>query len=191
MPITLPAALPGVPRTRLKHGLPDRGGHGSGSDDWECRFMDAWAAHIERRNNVRTRTLGKLGTLGAAVAVLSLAPGCYNLFPGNALWGTWNLTYEDANLNAFSITFDRYGEITFISYQIGEDAVVPVYSPIGVSSVIDNTVTISVNFGRNALIFIGEFNEDQTVITGGVTTVLFIGVPIGSSGEATLTKVTE
>lgn len=139
---------------------------------------------------MKTRMPRKLVAIGAVTAMLTVLPGCFALFPGNVLWGTWELAYEDANLNAFSISFDRYGEVTFVSYQIGEDAVVPVYSPIGVSSVIDNTVTISVNFGRNALIFVGELNEDQTVVTGGVTTVLVVaGVPIGSAGDATLTKV--
>lgn len=129
------------------------------------------------------------------VSVAGLLGGCSILFPPTSpeavLAGTWAVTVQNApDLKQLLITFNSTGNVTSVSYKLGDNATITVPSPVGVAEVNGTSVTISATFNNNGLTFNGTLNSTNTVITGSLTTQIVVGsvVVTVDNGPATLTK---
>ncbi len=118
-------------------------------------------------------------------------PGCNFLAPPEAvLAGTWLVEVEEyPDLETLLITFDETGTVTEVEYKLGDNATITVTDPVGVATVDGQDVIVSVTFNANGLTFNGTLNDDDTEMTGSLTTQISVGslVVTINNGPATLT----
>jgi hypothetical protein len=128
--------------------------------------------------------------LGLPLLSLLAITGCGTTPAAEVLAGDWSLaTTESSNLPPTVLNFDEEGTLTKVTFTIDNGTVD--YTPTSTSSTVeDSDVTISVTIGPGSLSFVGTLNDDNTLITGNLTTQLVIGsLTINLTGaDATLTK---
>jgi hypothetical protein len=134
----------------------------------------------------------KAGILLLALPLVVFLSGCQFLFPASVLAGTWAFTVEAApDLNELLITFNNFGQITNVTYQLAGGNEISVNSPSGTATVSGQNVTVSTTFQGNTLAFNGTLNSDDTVAQGTITLSIVVGgVTINiDGGAATMTKL--
>lgn len=120
--------------------------------------------------------------------------GCSWFFvlpPEAVLEGTWSLQVAgNPDLSKLYLTFDRYGDLQTIQYQVGDNALITVPSPVSQTNVTGNAVSIAASFSGNTLAFTGTLDSAQDVATGSLTTLItFDGIIISiNNGAATMTR---
>ncbi len=136
-----------------------------------------------------------IGRMLMVVAPLALvAAGCPTTEPPAeaVLAGTWEVstTPEESDLTQLLLTFNQNGDLQTVTYQVSDNTVITVPSPLGNTNVEGQEVTISSTFLGNSLSFSGTLNETNDVIEGNITTTITVGgiVITIDNGEATLTK---
>lgn len=132
----------------------------------------------------------------SVMALFSLGLSCPGLVPiePSVLEGTWVVNAEDENLTQMRVTFNSAGKLTRVTYQIGTSVTIEETFTRGTSTVAGDDVTIQSTFGPlnlNTFRFEGTLNEDQTVISGDLTTEIhFLAITITiNNGPATLTRL--
>ncbi len=132
--------------------------------------------------------------LATGTALLAGTLGCPAPTPSEAvLEGTWKVVPNevlDPSLTDWFVTFDANGNVTRITYTIGDFPAVVWTNPPAAAHVDGDNVFISATQGENLFTFTGTLNNTKTVITGELNAKLEVGditiaVPLTS---AVLTK---
>lgn len=142
-------------------------------------------------NRMRLPRSKYLAMLVVPLAIVMLTGCPFIITTGAVLAGTWAVQAENApDLNQLLLTFDANGNLTSITYQIGENAAVSA-TPVATTSVSGSLVSITAVFPiNNSVNFSGTLNAENTVITGTLSTNITVGglTVTLSNGPATLTK---
>lgn len=138
------------------------------------------------------KSIGRLLILIMSLAIVGA--GCPSMEPPAeaVLAGTWKVetTPQEDDLTQLFLTFDQNGALQTVMYQVTDNAVITVPSPLGTTNVEGQEVTISSTFLGNSLSFDGTLNATNDVIEGNITITITVGgiVITIDNGEATLTK---
>ena len=132
----------------------------------------------------------------SVMALFSLGLNCPGLIPiePSVLEGTWAVNVADEDLTLMRVTFNSDGRLTRVIYQIGTSMTIEETFTSGVGTVQGDNVTIRGTFGPlnlSTFSFEGTLNEDQTIISGNLTTEIhFLAITITiNNGPATLTRL--
>ncbi len=111
-------------------------------------------------SRVCSRSIKGIVVGAATLAVLSA--GCTPVPPATAvLAGTWKLTTPSdvTNLTELLLTFDSNGNLSNVTYKIGDKATITSPTPTATTAVAGQNVTISATFVGNSLSFSGVLND--------------------------------
>lgn len=132
--------------------------------------------------------------LTAASMILTGICGCGTFFTDSVLMGTWNLevTNPPPLLTKVSVTFDREGKVSEVSYYFSDQATVTWNDPTNEVSVIGNQIHVSASQFGQGFTFNGTLDsETAPASASGKLNLDFSFANVDLSvlgGDATLVK---